>query len=308
MAPQVGALTKIENRPSSLDMARGMLVPWWTRIAAKLVLSRLPLGYARWQKLGLFRHGSMDSSRYAIGVFDAHVAAAGLTGQLRGRTILEIGPGDGIASAIIAAAHGANSVLLDTGPFVRADILPYRELAEVLRDQGVSVPGLADCKTIDDILARCDARYLTDGLRSLKQLEDETVDLIFSQAVLEHVRKRELLETMRDCRRILKPGGVSSHRIDLQDHLGGALNNLRFSEPVWESEFFARSGFYTNRIQFSQMLDLFKHAGFEVKVTAVRRWESLPTPRGNLAKEFMSIPDTELCVSGFDVLLRKGTA
>jgi hypothetical protein len=30
------------------------------------------------------------------------------------------------------------------------------------------------------------------------------------------------------------------------------LNNLRFSERIWESEFMAKSGFYTNRIPLGQ--------------------------------------------------------
>lgn len=28
-------------------------IPWWGKIVAKLVLSRLPVGYAFWQKLGV---------------------------------------------------------------------------------------------------------------------------------------------------------------------------------------------------------------------------------------------------------------
>ena len=145
---------------------------------------------------------------------------------------------------------------------------------------------------------------MTEGLESLRQIEGESVDLIFSQAVLEHVRRWEFLETMQQCRRILKPGGICSHQVDLRDHLEGGLNNLRFSERVWESKFFAESGFYTNRIQYSQMLEMFGRAGFRVQVTDVRRWEILPTQLNNLAREFSALPEDELCVSSFDVLLR----
>jgi SAM-dependent methyltransferase len=218
--------------------------------------------------------------------------------------VLELGPGDSIASAIIAATHGAQAILVDAGRFVRADIASYLELESVLTESGLLPPPLSGCQDIDEILDHCNARYMTKGLESLRQIEAESVDLIFSQAVLEHVRRREFLETMRECRGILRPGGICSHRVDLRDHLGGALNNLRFSERIWESEFFAKSGFYTNRIQYSQMLDLFNEAGFEVEVTGVRRWDALPTPRNRLASEFNGLPAEELCVCGFDVLLR----
>lgn len=246
----------------------------------------------------------MDKPDYAIAVFDAHVEKAGLTDRLRDTTILELGPGDSIATAVIAAAYGARAILVDGGPFVRADVAAYLDLGKALGNRRLFPPSLQGCTNTGNILVRCQARYLTDGLTSLKQLEAQSVDLIFSQAVLEHIRKREFLSTMRECRRILKPCGVCSHRIDLRDHLAGALNNLRFSEKVWESEFFVKSGFYTNRIQYSQMVQLFNEANFQVQLTDVRRWPTLPISRHNLAKEFSTLPDDELCISGFEVLLR----
>ena len=39
-------------------------------------------------------------------------------------------------------------------------------------------------------------------------------------------------------------------------------------------------------------------------VVNVERWKTLPTPRGRLAQEFQSLPDEDLLVSGFDVVLR----
>ena len=281
-----------------------MKIPWWSKILAKIVLSRLPYSYSFWQRLGLFRHGHMDTSQYAISVFNSHVERAGLTGKLSGKTILELGPGDSIATAIIATAQDARVILVDTGAFARTDIGPYLELQRVISDKGYLSPNLAGCRSIQDILSICSVSYLTEGLKSLNQIENNTVDFIFSQAVLEHIRRGEFTETMKQCHRILKPEGICSHRVDLRDHLGGALNNLRFSTHRWESEFFARSGFYTNRIQYSEMLQFFVDAGFSIEVTDARRWETLPTARNKLAQEFRDIPDDELCISGFDVLLR----
>jgi Methyltransferase domain len=281
-----------------------MPLPWWARLGSKLALARLPVGYAVWQRMGLFRHGAMDDSAYAIDVFQEHVRRAGLEGELRGRAILELGPGDSVGTAILAAAYGARAVLIDAGPFVRGDVGPYRALAATLAARGHAAPDLSEATCVRDILDRCGATYLTAGLASFGALADQTIDFIFSHAVLEHVRRHEFAETMRECRRVLKRGdGVASHRVDLKDHLGGALNNLRFTAGVWESDFFVSSGFYTNRLRFGEMLALFSQAGFEIRETTARRWPALPTPRHALAPEFRRFTDDELCIYGFDVLL-----
>lgn len=281
------------------------LIPWWLKIIAKMFLSRVPIGYSFWQNLGLFRHGYMDDASYVLNVFKEHVSRAGLDGELQGKTILEIGPGDSVATAIVAACYGAKTILIDAGPFAKTDMNAYQKLTETLQHAGLTPPNISAAETLDDVLAICDARYLTQGLKSFSSIETGTVDFIFSQAVLEHVRKHEFLETMRECFRVLTPEGVASHRVDLKDHLGGSLNNLRFSERVWESTFFVRSGFYTNRIRFSEMLALFEDAALIVEICEVRRWKSLPVKRSFLSNSFMCFSDEDLTVSGFDALLRK---
>ena len=59
------------------------LIPWWLKIFAKMILSRVPIGYAFWQNLGLFRHGYMDEASYVLNVFNEHVFRAGLDGKLQ---------------------------------------------------------------------------------------------------------------------------------------------------------------------------------------------------------------------------------
>ncbi|MGH8453295.1 MAG: methyltransferase domain-containing protein [Nevskiales bacterium] len=284
-------------------MLRAM-IPWWGKIGAKIVLSRLGIPYSVFQALGIFRHGYMDSAQYVTDVFMAHVNRAGLSGTLQGKTILEIGPGDGVGTALLSYAYGARTVLIDTGRYARQDVGLYQAIATALDAQGLRVPHIEDAASIDEVVTGCAAVYLTQGLKSWAEVPDASVDLIFSQAVLEHIRRHEFEQVIRECRRVLKPDGVCSHRIDMQDHLGGGLNNLRFSGRRWESGLFASSGFYTNRIQYSRMLEIFSRCGFSVSVTDLHRWDALPIARKKLAAEFQAIPDEELCVSGFDVLLR----
>jgi SAM-dependent methyltransferase len=279
-------------------------IPWWTKITAKIVLSRLPLGYAVWKKLGLFRHGSMDQFGYVKQVFDRHAEVAGLAGRLEGSTILEFGPGDSIASAILGASYRARTILIDAGDYAAADVEFYQGFVESLSASGNRAPSLAHAKDRNEVLDRCNAEYLTEGLDSLKSIPTGSVDLIFSQAVLEHVRRHQFFDTLREFRRILKKDGIASHRVDLKDHLGGGLNNMRFSHQIWESEFFAKSGFYTNRIRFSEMIDLMVNAGFYVDVIKTECWESLPLSRSSVSKNFSDLSDDDLLVKGFDVVMK----
>lgn len=91
----------------------------------------------------------------------------------------------------------------------------------------------------------------------------------------------------------------------LKDQLSGGRHNLRFPERLWEAEWFASAGFYTNRLPCGQMLDLMASAGFEVKVTRKETWERLPIDHRKLGQAHRGVPMTELLVSGFDVVLRK---
>jgi len=248
----------------------------------------------------------MDSADYALGVFDTHLSNALLDKHaLQGKTILEIGPGDSIATAIIAHAYGARALLMDAGRFATDDVSSYQPLCDQLASRGLPAPDISSACSIDDILETCHSEYWTQGLSSWSSIPDESVDFVFSQAVLEHIHKHEFVQLQHECHRVMKPGAVASHRVDLRDHLGGALNNLRFSESWWESDFFIRSGFYTNRIQINEMLRMFASVGFDVDVLEARRWEALPTPRRKMDSAFAGIPEEELNVSGFDVLLRK---
>ena len=96
--------------------------------------------------------------------------------------------------------------------------------------------------------------------------------------------------------RVLKPNGVISHNINYKDHLGESLNNLRFSEQIWESNIFAYSGFYTNRVPAIEMHKFFKKAGFNLVYENFGKWEKLPIKKNNLNKIFNKYTDEELAI------------
>jgi SAM-dependent methyltransferase len=275
------------------------------KILAKIVLSRLPFDYRFWQRLSLFRHGAMDDPAYVLRNFIRHYKAAGAPGSGQAFTALELGPGDSLASALVVTGLGGGYCwLVDAGDFALKDIAIYQNIAAELRKKGVSAPHLQEASDTAAMLDQCRARYLSNGLSSLRTIAEGSVDFIWSQAVLEHIRRDEFADTMKELRRVMKPNGACSHRIDLRDHLDAGLNNLRFPSAVWESDFLATSGFYTNRVGYGEMLAAFRSAGFEVEVGQVDRWHGPPLPRQKMAREFSHRTEDDLSVSGFDVVLR----
>jgi SAM-dependent methyltransferase len=280
-------------------------MPWYVKILAKVVLSRLPLGYRFWKKINLFVHGAMNKPDYAYEVFRQHFQRSNFVRKGDKFVSLELGPGDSLLSAIVATAHGAGKCyLVDAGAFATQEIAPYREMVDFLRLRNLPTPAIDTASELAGALASCNAVYLTQGLSSLRNIPSGSVDFIWSQAVFEHIRRHEFLETMRELRRILRSDGVCSHRVDLKDHLGGELNNMRFSTRFWESNWVANSGFYTNRIRYSEMIIFFKLAGFDVQTVSVNRWISSPTPRRLMSIEFQNHSEEDLLVKEFDVLLR----
>lgn len=280
-------------------------VPWRVRVLGKIVLSRLPVDYRVWKRLGLFEHGAMNQPRYALDVVMEHAKRSGIAGNSRGFNALELGPGDSLFSGLVAAAMGAATTYsVDVGSFASKSLDDYRQMERYLVAKGFSIPDTSAARSTDELLAIYGVRYLTNGVQSLEQVPDASVDFLWSHATLEHVRRSEFRQLTREMRRVLRRTAVASHQVDLRDHLGGALNNLRFSERMWASRLMSRSGFYTNRIGYSEMLTMFREAGFEIEVTEVTRWEELPTPRRAMAPEFRARTLDDLLVQGFHMLLR----
>ncbi|UCE88813.1 MAG: methyltransferase domain-containing protein [Pseudomonadota bacterium] len=247
----------------------------------------------------------MEQPEYAYRVFTKHFERSGVGAERNEFTVLELGPGDSLFAALIAYARGARECyLVDTGSYARDSVKSYHQMVQYLEAMGLKTPAKTSLKTVGSILSACNAHYLTAGLASLRRIPDGSVDFVWSHAVLEHVRLSEFDVVMQELKRILKETGICSHRVDLTDHLGGALNNLRFSQAVWESDFMAKSGFYTNRIRFGEILERFRAAGYAVEVTDVDRWEQVPIARKNLASDFARFADDDLRILGFDVLLR----
>ena len=225
------------------NYSRGAPIPWWAKMGLKVVLSRLPVAYATWSRLGAFRHSFLTDANKVVHAARAHVERYR---EVRGQTprcVLELGPGELTARAVTYAALGATRIILvDVGDFGANDVAAYQRAAQLTEELGLAPPSLQDAKDRAEIFQRCGTEYLCGGLADLEKIGSGEVDLIVSDAVLEHVRKRDVLPLLAQLRRVAAPDAVTLHGIDFHDHLGGGLQNLRFSDATWEAEWMAAVG------------------------------------------------------------------
>jgi len=293
-----------EVQPAS---PRGLPLPWWAKIGAKIVLSRALPSYRLRKAFGLFLHGNLDQNvaqhrAFVENTLKQHAAFAGANA----RAILELGPGNTLGAALFAAARGVTRIWLsDVGDFAESDMEFYRRLAALLEAEQPGFAQRVDLSARARMLASLNATYLTGGTGSLAGIPSGTLDLILSTAVLEHVARAEFARLAAEMMRMLRPGGTSYHEVDLMDHLGGAQNNLRFSEAAWEGRLMANSGFYTNRLRCCEILQIMRDAGFQVALARVARWPARPTPRRALARRFEQFAEDEMRIANFGVWLRK---
>jgi SAM-dependent methyltransferase len=92
-------------------------------------------------------------------------------------------------------------------------------------------------------------------------LRESRPDVVISSAVLEHtVDPRRVLST---CWEWLKPGGQTSHQIDLRDHVfESPLEMLTFSEATWRRWLCPKRGFHLNRWRLPEYVEAMREVGF----------------------------------------------
>ena len=188
----------------------------------------------------------------------------------------EFGVGWDLAIALSYAALGVGrQLLVDIRPSARVELVNdslaaferlrdelEREAQQELRKLGGAVSSLGELEE------RFGIAYLAPRDARATGLPAESVDFVSSTDVCEHVPEDDLAKIFRECRRLLRPGGIFSCRIDLQDHYAyfdqslSRYNFLRFSDRTWRV---VNSPLhYQNRLRARDYLRLVREAGFEL--------------------------------------------
>jgi SAM-dependent methyltransferase len=145
-------------------------------------------------------------------------------------------------------------------------------------------------------------RYVAPWTR-LDILPSSSLDMIYSQAVLEHV---DALDQLYAAMRVwLKPGGVMSHDIDFSNHHIGRYWNSHYtySPRAWRLIRGKRS-WLLNRQPHSVHLDALRRHGFEL-IADVPRRRGGGIRRAQLAPEFRAMSDDDLSIAASYVVAVK---
>jgi len=147
----------------------------------------------------------------------------------------------------------------------------------------------------------------TVSYRAPWNLLDDTavgsLDLIISQAVLEHVDALE--ETYRATIALLKPGGYASHNIDFSAHYLSPSWNGHWAYTDWEWKLVrGRREFLLNRKPLSEHLLHARRAGFQV-LLCEPEYDDGGLKREALQRRFRSLEDQDARTRGTTLILRK---
>ena len=134
-------------------------------------------------------------------------------------------------------------------------------------------------------------------------IKEQSVDMIFSQAVLEHVG--DLPHTYKALYRWLKADGFMSHEIDFSSH-GRAKHwngHWAYSELTWRL-IKGKSLYLLNREPYSIHHRLMQESGFEI-VHQVRVADTSGITRKQLSSRFYNMSDDDLKTRGVYLVARK---
>lgn len=154
-------------------------------------------------------------------------------------------------------------------------------------------------------------RYHAPGDASSTGLAPESVDVAFSNSVMEHIPREAIEAIFREQGRILKPGGLSVHSVNCGDHYAyfdrglNPVAYLTFSERDWR--FWNNQLLYQNRLRPRDFLAAATNAGLELPLVEFKARRELleKLPGLKIAPEFALYPPEQLCCTSIDFVARK---
>jgi SAM-dependent methyltransferase len=145
-------------------------------------------------------------------------------------------------------------------------------------------------------------------------LAEATVDVVYSNSVLEHVPEAVIEACFREASRILKPGAIVFHSVNCGDHYAymdgsiSQLNYLRYSDAAWEK--WNNAFLYQNRLRAEDFIRMAKEAGFAIEIDTSR-----PHPKRlaeleaiDVHPRFARYSKEQLAITSVDFVGRKAKA
>ena len=285
--------------------------------------------------------GGTCSARYCYSVWLRHLVMAEINGlNTSPRVVAELGPGDSLGVGLSALLSGSNKYFaFDIVQYAsnEKNLQIFEELISLLKNK-TPIPSQTEFPELRPSLPNYEfpAHILTPkrlqtslhpnrisqirysilnpySSESLIQykvpwnseviIEKESVDMILSQAVLEHVDNLE--ETYKAMYQWLAPDGYISHQIDFKSHHLTEEWNEHWTYPEFLWKIIRGKRLYLiNREPLSTHINILKQIGFKIVCNKTVQTPSNIT-RQKLASKFKYLTDEDLITSGTFIQAKK---
>lgn len=236
-----------------------------------------------------------------------------------GPVFLNFGAGDRnpMGLPLLAVLAGASKgIALEPGAIMPAASAALQEtLWDVLREPGAYGLTAADLGRLREAV-NADALYRGDSLAEILSqgqlalvrapgqdagLAAESIDLVYSRSVLEHVLDLEV--TMSRLVDALKPGGLMLHDIALDSHDTRDIVSFYYLDKGKPSDRFAG----LNGRRLSDYVALFESLGCEIEILSAETLPSSAIDRGRLLPKFARYNDLDLLTIRAKILVHKAS-
>ena len=286
--------------------------------------------------------GGTDSARYCYGVWLKHLTLLWANGMRSiPSTLAELGPGPSLGVGLAAMLCGSNSYYAldvvrhantgsnlkvldelttlfreraqrptkgwpDFDQYLGDDLFPGHILGDDLLEASLSDERIAAIRNA------IESQELQTGEVTIKYMvpwsdssviERDTVDVILSHSVLEHVVHLE--STYQALYAWLKRDGIMSHQVDFTSHgLSEAWNgHWTCSELQWKL-ILGRRPYLINQQPYSVHAQLIAESGFNM-VCALRRHQTDGVRRSDLSARWKGLTDDDLTCTGAFIQAKK---
>ena len=240
---------------------------WMAKAALQRGLGLLPQGerlnYLFQRHVARSLPGGEKVVRRKLARARQHLEAYGR--PLEDAVFYEFGAGWDLAIPLSYAALGVRrQVLVDIRPSARVELV-NETIALLERELGSLGEPVSSLPELEE---RFGITYLAPRDARATGLDEGSIDFVTSTDVCEHIPEDDLAQIFRECRRLLRPGGAISCRIDLQDHYSyfdpglSRYHFLRFSDRAWRM---VNSPLhFQNRLREPDYRRLVEDAGLEI--------------------------------------------
>lgn len=209
-------------------------------------------------------------------------------GCVEGSRFLEIGTGRGLSVPIAAWLCGAGEcVTVDLNHYLAPEVvfadIAYmkanetgvrnffgdKQVEATFNERFKLLAALSSGAGIADLMELTGITYLAPADATKLPYGDASFDCHVSNNVLEHVPPETVASIFVEGRRVLRPGGMSVHRIDFSDHFMHvdqsitSVNFLQFSERDWK-RYAGNRYMYHNRLRIDEFSAILDASGIQV--------------------------------------------